>query len=105
MNPENEKPLKCPFERCKCSYTTQKGLKTHLHTIRGAGYESTHPSESSICEQLDSSEFLKVQFLSSILLTSCKIIRRTGDLSQQEKDERRAATQARHYQAHKDQIL
>lgn len=105
MNPDSEKPLKCPFEKCKSSYSTQSGLKTHLRTIRGAGYEPAHPSDSPIWGQLDSSDFLKVRLLFVISLTWCKIIRRTGDLSQQEKDERRAATQARHYQTHKEQIL
>jgi hypothetical protein len=40
-----------------------------------------------------------------VLLTLCQIVRRTGNLTVEEKEERRAQTQAKHYNTHKRQIL
>jgi hypothetical protein len=67
---DDAKKYPCPFRECKASYSNVKGLKIHLRTTRGAGYDPLHPHDDPEWRKLDDEGFLKVSFAMIVLLTA-----------------------------------
>lgn len=89
---DKENKVKCPFPFCNNMYShgNSRSLKSHLHTIRGGGYDSIHPEGDPHWRQLE--EFLKV-------------VTRPKNVDPATKNLRRAAAQDRYYEKNKDRIL
>jgi hypothetical protein len=82
----------CPFPQCPKSYATATALKSHLLKVRGGKFNELHPEDDELWSTLDDDGFLTFHT-------------RPGSLSREEKTARRKATQRRHYQSNKGDII
>ena len=88
----NEKHYHCPFPSCKHPFSTNRALKQHLRSLKGGGFDLEHPPNHPEWERLEKSSFLTLH-------------RRPGNLSAEDKRQRRLTARKLHYQRHKDSIL
>jgi hypothetical protein len=90
--PKSSNSYPCPFPHCRHSYQSSGKLKQHLRNLKGGGYDQVHPAEHAEWQRLDESGYLMIHT-------------RPGDLTAEEKERRRAATQRQFYEKHRDNIL
>lgn len=77
----------CPFHPCGRVYGTNAGLKCHLRTVRGSGYDKVHPASHGEWERL--SEFLRIAPRGALY----------------DPEGKRAESQKRHYKKNRTHIL
>jgi hypothetical protein len=86
-----EKSFPCPFPQCNVVFAKQTLLKNHLRDIRGCGFDTTHYEGHPEWRKLDAMHFL------------LKHTRPKG-MPMTERVQRRAETNKRHYDAHREEI-
>ena len=82
----------CPFPDCNKTFDKNAKLKSHLRAIRGSGWDLEHSRNDPLWDQFDNEEFLALHA-------------RPKDLSQEERERRRAESNKRCYLRHKPDIL
>jgi hypothetical protein len=82
----------CPFTNCRHTYAKRSQLKFHLRSLRGGGFDERHLQDDPLWESLQKDDFLKIHT-------------RPQDLSEEHREERRAAAQKRNYDRNKTDIL
>jgi hypothetical protein len=55
---DEDKREVCPFENCDLDYVNQQGVKVHLRTVKGGGFDAIHPADDPKWKELE--DFLKV---------------------------------------------
>src|SRR5438045_336269 len=90
--PKSSNSYPCPFPHCRHSYQSSGKLKQHLRNLKGGGYDQVHPAEHAEWHRLDESGYLMIHT-------------RPGDLTDEEKERRRAAKQRQFYEKNRDNIL
>jgi hypothetical protein len=82
----------CPFTNCKHTYAKKSQLKSHLRILRGGDFDEKHPADDPLWDSLQREDFLKIHT-------------RPRDLSEPQREQRRAAAQKRNYVRNKHDIL
>src|ERR1700685_355797 len=90
-DPSVPKSFPCSFPECNAVFDKQTLLKRHLRDIRGCGFDTVHYQGHPEWQKLDDMQFLH------------KHTRPKG-MPNTERVQRRALTNKRHYDAHKEEI-